>query len=206
MITRDQALSLIKEHVDNKNIIKHMLATEALMGAVYDELGIKNNELWEEQKHGKKEEWMLAGLLHDGDYCEGVPMEKQGIQIVEWAKKKSPPAGRQGFEIPDNVAHAMAAHNFRNTKVEPKSLMDWAIVCGDTLTGLIVACALVRPDKKLSGLTVESVLKKFPSKSFAAGTRRDDIALCEEKLGLSLKKFIEISLKAMQSINQELGL
>jgi len=84
--------------------------------------------------------------------------------------------------------------------------MDWTIFCGDSLTGLIIACTLVQPDKKLSSLKLESVLKKFKDKSFARGTRREDIALCKEKLGLPLKEFVEISLKAMQKISGSLGL
>ena len=77
---------------------------------------------------------------------------------------------------------------------------------GDSLTGLIVATALVTPSKKLSDVAIASILKKFKQKSFAAGTRRQDILLCQEKLGIPLDKFIETSLKAMQGISKELGL
>lgn len=197
MISRDEALSLIGEHVRNKNIIKHMFAAEALMGAVYIILkskGKSNKELG-----GTKEEWMLTGLLHDGDYCEEVPVAMQGVQIALWAKDA-------GFEISENVSYAMASHNRENTGVEPKSLMDWALFIGDSLTGLIVAATLVTPSKKLSDVTVASLLKKFKQKSFAAGTRRGDILLCQEKLGLSLEEFVDISLKAMRGISKELGL
>lgn len=187
MISRDQAIQLIEEHVENKNIIKHMFALEAVMGALADKLG------------GNKEEWMMAGLLHDGDYCESVPAEKQGIEVTRWA-------GEKGFEVPESVAHAMAAHNWSNTKVEPNCPMDWSIYCADSLTGLIVACALVLPNKKLSEVTVERVMKKFGQKSFAAGTRRDEIALCQEKLGIPLEDFIAVSLKAMQEVSSEIGL
>jgi predicted hydrolase (HD superfamily) len=188
MITREQALALIEEHVANKNIIKHMVALEAVMGALADKLSADN-----------KTEWQMAGLLHDGDYCEGVPAEKQGIQVVIWAKEK-------GFEVSENVAHAMAAHNWENTKVEPQNAMDWSIFCADSLTGLIVACALVLPSRKLADVTVEMVLKKFGQKSFAGGTRRDDIKKCEEKLSIPLEEFIKISLSAMQAISTDLGL
>lgn len=194
MIKREEALQLIEEHVENKNIIKHMFALEALMGELYDELKKRNKN-----PEGIKEEWKMAGLMHDGDYCPEVPPEKQGIQIVAWAKEK-------GYEIPDSVAHAIAAHNWNNTKIEPKNLMDWTIFCGDSLTGLIVAGALVLPSKKLSDLSVKSVLNRFKEKSFAKGTRREDIILCEKKLGLSLEEFVSISLKVMQDIAADLGL
>lgn len=188
MVSREEGLKFLEEKVANKNIIKHMLATEACMRALADRLGAKN-----------KDEWALAGLLHDGDYSESVPVAKQGIQVTEWLRLA-------GHEISENMAQAMAAHNWSNTGVEPKSPIDWALFCGDSLTGLIVATALVRPDKKLTSVTADSVMKKFKDKAFARGTRREDIALCEEKLGIPLKEFVEICLKAMQNISQDLGL
>lgn len=194
MISRKKALKFLNEKIENKNIIKHMLATEALMGGVYEALKTKRVK----DLGGTRGEWMMAGLLHDGDYVEGVPPEKQGIQVTEWLREK-------GFEIPENVAQTMAAHN-DETGVKPESLMDWAIFLGDSLTGLIVATTLVRPDKKLVSVTADSLMKKFKDKAFARGTRREDILKCEEKLGLSLKEFIEVSLKAMQNISRELGL
>ena len=197
MITKDQALSLINEHVSNKNIVKHMLATEALMAGVYGEL--KKRGRSDEELGGTKEEWMMAGLLHDGDYCESVPIEKQGIQITAWAREK-------GCDLPENVAQAMAAHNWHGTEVEPKNLMDWTIFLGDSLTGLIVAATLVLPSKKLADLTIDSVLKRFKEKSFARGTRREDIVMSEEKLGLDLTEFVTIALRTMQEISNELGL
>lgn len=187
-MTREEALKIIEIHVTNKNIIKHMLAAEAMMGA-----------LAEKFEPEKVEDWKLAGLLHDGDYCEEVPHERQGIQISEWIEK-------QGFNLSDEVKHAMAAHNCSNTKIMPESKMDWALFCGDSLTGLIIACALVMPEKKLADVKVESVLKKFKNPAFAGGTRREDIKMCEEHLGISLEEFVKITLEAMQKITSELEL
>jgi len=100
----------------------------------------------------------------------------------------------------------MAAHNWHGTEVEPKNLMDWTIFLGDSLTGLIVAATLVLPSKKLADLTIDSVLKRFKEKSFARGTRREDIMMSEEKLGLDLTEFVTIALRTMQEISNELGL
>ena len=194
MITREEALKFLKEKIENKNIIKHMLATEALMGGIYDALEAKGTE----NLGGTKEEWMMAGLLHDGDYCEGVSWERHGLQVTEWLREK-------GYDVPENVAQAMAAHN-AETGVKAKTPMDWAIFCGDSLTGLIVATTLVLPSKKLADVTVENVLNRFKEKSFARGTRREDIKKCEEKLGTSLEEFAGIGLKAMQNISEDLGL
>ena len=132
MISREEALKFLKEKIENQNIIKHMIACEAIMEAVYDALKEKGKA----DLGGTKEEWMIAGLLHDGDYCDEVQMEKQGIQVTEWLREA-------GHEISENVARTMAAHNWHNTKVEPKTLMDWTLFIGDSLTGLIVATALV---------------------------------------------------------------
>jgi predicted hydrolase (HD superfamily) len=197
MLTRTEALNFIQENVSNNNIVKHMIALEALMGGVYDELKALGRT--DEELGGAKEEWMMAGLLHDGDYCEGVSVERHGIQVVEWAREK-------GLDVPDNVAYAIAAHNWHGNKVEPKTLMDWTIFMGDSLTGLIVASALVLPDKKLSAVTTETVLNRFKEKKFAAGTRREDIAMCEEKIGLSLEEFVDVALKAMQKVSADIGL
>jgi uncharacterized protein len=194
MITHKEALQYLEETIENKNIIKHMLAAEAMMRVLACKLQIADSKL-----QINENEWGMVGLLHDGDYIPSVPPEKQGIAVTEMLKEK-------GYEVPDNVAHAMAAHNWHNTGVEPESKMDWAIFCGDSLTGLIVASTLVLSTRKLSDLTVENILNRFKEKGFAKGTRREEIALCEEKLGLPLKEFIEITLKAMQGISNELGL
>ncbi|HUS60187.1 MAG TPA: hypothetical protein VMX76_02280 [Nevskiaceae bacterium] len=195
MISREEALKFLDEKVANKNIVKHMLATEALMDGVYEALAAAGKT----DLGGSKEKWMMAGLLHDGDYSETVPVEKQGIQVAEWLR-----AARH--EIPEDVAQTMAAHNWQNTGVEPETLMDWALFCGDSLTGLIVAATLVLPSKKLADVDADMVLRRFKEKAFARGTRREDIALCEEKLGISLKEFVEICLEAMQNINGDLNL
>jgi predicted hydrolase (HD superfamily) len=192
-MNRGKALNFLEQKIKNQNIIKHMLATEALMEEVYEFLRNRGDS-----DLGDKEDWAMAGLLHDGDYSDDVPEEKQGLEVSKWLKKA-------GIPVSQEAAHAMAAHNLK-TGVEPQSKMDWTIFCGDSLTGLIVACALVQPDKKLSSLKLESVLKKFKSKSFAGGTRREDIALCEEKLGIHLEEFVKISLRAMQKISSSLGL
>lgn len=84
--------------------------------------------------------------------------------------------------------------------------MDWAIYCCDQLTGLIVAAALVHPDKKLASLNVEFILNRMKQKDFAKGATREQILLCEEKLGIPLNEFIDITLHAMQGISKDLEL
>ena len=106
------------------------------------------------------------------------------------------------------MVSAIKAHawGYRDELPEPVTKMEWSLYICDELTGLIVACALVRPDKKLASVTVESILKKWNQKSFATGVDRSHIELCDEKLGIKLPDFIQIALSAMQAIAIDLGL
>lgn len=187
-MTREEALKLMQELVTQENIRKHLLSTEAVMRVLAKRL-----------EPEKEEEYALAGLLHDGDYNDQTPVDRQGIKVSKLIKDK-------GYQISDAVAQAMATHNWSNNGVKPQAKMDWALFCCDSLTGLIVATTLVRPEKKLALVEVKSVMKKFKQPSFAAGTRREDIQSCEEKLGIPLEEFVELALKAMQGIAEELGL
>jgi len=192
-MNRGEALNFLNRKVKNKNIVKHMLATEVLMEDLYDFLKDRGDG-----DLGVKSDWAMAGLLHDGDYSDEVPEEKQGVEISKWLEE-------EGIFVPKKVAQAMAAHNAKSG-IKPENKIDWAIFCGDSLTGLVVACALVQPDKKLASLETNSILKKFKNKSFAGGTRREDVLLCEKKLDIPLKEFVEVVLRAMQRISSNLEL
>ena len=115
---------------------------------------------------------------------------------------------KYNLEISDIVQKIVLAHDgHQHIKNENKA--QWAIFCADSLTGLIVATALVYPDKKLFSVKVSSVLKRFLKEpKFAAGTRRDEVKMCElpEGLNIPLEKFIEICLTSMQQIAPEIGL
>ncbi len=196
-MTREEAYTLLTKYLTNKNLIKHSLACEVAMRVLAPRFD------------GDPNEWAITGLLHDIDYEVAQKenlLDKHGILLFE----------RKEIDLPENIAYSIKAHNYHGTNVQPKSKMDWAIVCVDRLTGLIVAAALVLPaspnasqggpDKKIANLTAESVLKRFKEKSFAKGASRESIQLCEEKLGIPLTEFIDTTLKSMQSISDPLGL
>lgn len=189
-MTRDEAYQILTTYLTNPNLIKHCLATEAVMKVLYKRLNPEPHDILAEEK------WGITGLLHDADYelSKGNP-EIHGLLICE----KQP-------VIPQDIAYAIKSHNFENTKIEPISLMDWSIYCADQLTGLIVAATLVRPDRMLVSVTPEFVLEKLNDNSFAKGANRESIKMCEAKLGISLNEFIATSLPAMQSISIDLGL
>lgn len=193
-MSRDEAYQLLTKYLKNKNLIKHSLAAEVTMRALYRHLTPKN-----EQDPTDEEKWGISGLLHDIDYevaQETNQLDKHGKLLFENGEVK----------LPEDIEHAIRAHNYTMTGTEPQSKMDWSITACDQLTGLITACALVRPDKKLASVTTESVQKKFGQKAFAAGANRESIMLCESQLDIPLNEFIEITLHAMQSISNELGL
>jgi len=182
MLSREDALKLVKQNVKNKNLRKHMFATEVVMGALAERLG-EDRKLWE-----------LAGLLHDLDYDETVKNPKQhGVRTVEML---------QEYDLPGEILNAILSH----CEQRPcRTKMDRAIYAADPITGLIVAAVLMHPSRKLEHVNADFVLKRFKEKRFAAGANRDQIRSCEE-LGLSLEQFVEISLDAMKAISKDLGL
>lgn len=192
-MNRDEAYQLLTKYLKNPNLIKHCLATEAVMRALYRHF-YQNTPSYDPKL---EEAWGITGLLHDADYelCKGRP-EIHGILIID----------KEGDKIPQDIAYAIKAHNYERTLVLPKSLLDWSIACCDQLTGLIIAATLVHPDKKLSSITVDFLMNRYREKSFAKGADRTSIEKCEEKLNIPLAQFVEITLKAMQSISLELGL
>ena len=184
-MTRDRAYQILTDLVKNQNLVKHHLATEAVMMALARYF--KEDE----------EKWGLVGLLHDADYelTKDEP-EKHTLVLEE----------RIGSELEPEVMKAIKAHNAESLGIEPQTKMDWAIYACDELTGLIIAAALIHPDKKLGSIDTEFVLRRFDEPAFAKGANRDQIRLCEEKLGFSLEGFTTLALKAMQEIAPELGL
>lgn len=189
-MTRDEAYTILTKYLTNPNLLKHSLAAEAAMKAIYQRL-YKNASYVPLDE----EKWGITGLLHDVDYemAKGQP-EIHGLLLFE--KEQN---------IPVDIAQAIKAHNPQTNK-EPITVMDWAIRCVDQLTGLIVTATLVHPDKKLAFITPDFILNRMNEKSFAKGADRTPIKMCEEKLKIPLKEFVEITLKAMQGISNELGL
>lgn len=184
-MNREEALNLVNSWTTNKNLVKHMLCVEAVMRSL--------------AQHFKADEelWGLAGLIHDADY-EKYPEKHPLVTIKELEKRK---------EDPQLIAVIRShAWGYRDGFPKPETKFEWALYTCDELTGLIVACALVRPDKKLASVDVVAIQRKWKQKSFAAGVNRSQIEKCEKELGIPLPKFIGIALKAMQGISAELGL
>jgi len=184
-MTTKEALELVRRHVNNEGLVRHMIAAGIIMRALAKTFG-EDEDLWE-----------LAGVLHDIDWEETASTpEKHPFVGVEYLK---------ATDCPPEVIEAIRVHNHTQGTV-PTTLLEKALFCAEELTGIIVACALVQPDKTLASVKPESVLKKFKQPSFAAGVNREIISRCQEMLGLSLEELIEIELTAMQERAGELGL
>ena len=183
-MTREEALDSVKANVDNVNLVKHMLVTEAIMRA----LARRSGE--------DEEEWGLTGLLHD------IDAELTEDDMSTHSRLGSDLARELGAS--EEMAHAILCHNEAHG-IPRETNLDKALFCADPLTGLIIAATLVRPDKIMAGLEAKSVRKRFKEKSFAAGANREQIALCSE-LGLELDEFIELGLEAMKGVAPGLGL
>jgi len=181
---KEDALKLLKEFVKNENLIKHCIATGAIMKETAKKLG-ENEKKWE-----------LIGLLHDIDYeiVKG-DMSKHGIVGAEILKKKG---------IDDEICEVVRTHNHTLFGGTYKKAVEFALQAADSISGLIVACALVK-GKKLSDVTVKTIKKKFKEKSFAAGCDRNRIKEIE-KTGIKLDEFFEIALNGMLNVKNELGL
>jgi len=185
MISREEAFSLLKENLKNQNLVKHCLAVEAIMRELAKYLG------------EDKEKWGLLGLIHDIDYEKTKDNPKiHGILAAEEILKD---------KVDEDILKAIKSHNFENTGIKPETKMEKALIASDSISGLIVACALVMPSKKLEEVRIETVKKKFKQKDFARNCKRERILFCEQ-IGIPREKFFEIGLNALKKISEELGL
>lgn len=169
------------DEIKNENLKKHMKSVAAIMEKLAGKLG------------EDKELWKLVGLLHDIDY-EKVDMHEHGLISAEMLKDY----------LPIDALNAIKAHN-ELTGYKPTKKIDFALRASDAVSGLIVASALVMPNKKLGEVRIETLKNKFKDKSFARRVDRNRIMECE-KIGLNLEEFFEIALNAMKEIANELGL
>ena len=181
-MNRNEALSLMHEHVTEPNLRNHMIATEAVMRALARRFG------------EDEERWGFAGLVHDLDYHETInDFPRHGFASAEILKDKG---------VDDEILNAIVAHAGHR---ERETLLDRALYAADPVTGLIVAAALIRPEKKLEPVKLKSVKKRFKEKQFARGADRDQIRSCEE-IDVPLEEVLEICLEAMKGIADQLGL
>lgn len=183
-MNRSEALSIVREYVNNENLVRHMLAVEAAM------------RFYAEKHNQDVETWGLTGLLHDFDW-EIHPTLEQHPQA-------GAPILRQ-HGVPEEIVRAVLSHA-DHTGVSRQSLMERALYACDEVTGLITAVALVRPSRSLYDLTSSSVKKKWKDRAFAAGANREEIAKSADEFGVELWEHVDNVIQAMRRIAPELGL
>jgi len=184
MFSREKALEMVRGEIQEDNLVKHSLATEAVMRSLAQRLD------------QDVETWGLTGLLHDLDYTlTQEDYSRHGLVSAQMLQDQLPPEAVRAIE-----AHAAELNQTQG----PSTTLDYALRCAETVTGLVMAAALVRPEK-LSGMKAKSLKKKMKDKAFAASVNRAIIAE-HEKLGLDQSEFLSLSIQAMQEIAPDLGL
>lgn len=184
-IERDEALELVKEHIKSRNLINHCLAAEAVLRAMAEHLG------------EDVDKWGLAGLLHDLDVELEPDLATHTTRTVSILAERG---------VDAEIVEAIKLHNLEaHPGAERSTTFQHALAAGETITGLVIAAALVRPDRQLGSVKAKSVRKRYKEKAFARGANREIIAECEQ-CGIPLTDFCELSLAAMQQISEQLDL
>ena len=184
-LSREDALELLQSRVKNENMVKHCLAAEAVLKAMANTLG------------EDEDKWGLAGLLHDLDAESQPDLENHTRETAEILTEKG---------IDPEIIEAIRLHNLKAHPGEVRTTnFHHSLAAGETITGLVIATALVNPAKQLAAVKPKSVRKRIKEKAFARGADREIIKECEQA-GIPLAEFCALSLAAMQEIAGDLGL
>ena len=182
--TREEAWTILTDHVKNSSLLSHALAVEAVMRHVA------------RKKSADEDLWGVIGLVHDLDY-EEHPDEhlRHAPEILR----------SQGW--PEEYIRAIASHGWGLfTDVAPVTDLEKALFAIDELTGLVAAAALVRPSRSVLDLPVKSVLKKWKDKAFAAGVDRKVIEKGAALMEVPLEELIADTIEGMKTIAETIGL
>lgn len=195
-----KATDILHKNMQNQNLRRHCYSVGKVLSAFFDyykEKGIPSG--FSDMGSLSKEEWEIAGILHDADWeITTNDEEKHTLMLLDWVKDTN---------LSEELTNVFKSHNNKVTHLrEPQTLLEWTLECVDELTGFIVAVALMMPSKKLSEVTVESVVKKFAKKDFAKAVNREQITQCEKVLGIPVDEFVKVTLTTMQDNHELLGL
>jgi uncharacterized protein len=179
---REQAMALVRDRAEKETTVRHLVSVEGVMRRLARHFG---------EDEGT---WALVGLFHDLDQDQTHDdADRHAYQAAEWLRE----AGVEERVVNGVLAHAH--EQYRNDR------MSQAIVHADALAGLLVAAALVRPEKA-QGMKVSSVKKKLKEKAFAPGVNREEITQVEERLGVPLDEFMALGIEGLQEVAAEIEL
>ena len=183
MLTLERARELNDTMVTEDHLKVHATNVMAAMGAMAEHFG------------EDKEHWMAIGYLHDYDY------EKFPEEHLQHTEKELLAEGVTEEEVRAILAHGYGICN----EVEPVTNLEKSLYAVDELTGIISACARMRPHG-ITDLTVKSFMKKFKDKKFAAKCNREVIKDGCERLGMEVREVAEICIEGMKPYAEEIGL
>ena len=194
-ISRARAWTLLREYTKSASLLKHALSVETCMTA-WGERQAQELGLDRASTEALVERYAATALLHDFDY-EQHPSEQEhpfvGVRILE----------EQGW--PEDIRTAILGHALYSGVPRETHLARTLFAC-DELSGLLTACALVKPTRSIADVEVAGVRRKMKDKAFARGVSREDIVLGAAELGVELDEQIGFCLRAMQANAAELGL
>ncbi len=183
-MNRSDALLILHKFVTRESLINHMLAVEAAL------------RFYAKKFNEDQELWGICGLLHDFDYEIHPDLNSHPAKGASILKDRN---------VPEEIILAILSHGV-NSGVPRDNLLRKSLFACDEITGLISACALVRPSKSLLDLEVPSIKNKWKNKSFAAGANRDEIEKGAQEIGIDLWEHVNNVLTAMKPIAPELSL
>lgn len=195
-LSRENAIELLESLVQNNGLRGHMKAVESAMGGLWEHFSKeRSNEVNE-----TKDSWKIVGLIHDADWEKTEDDPSEHTQVLSEALEK--------LGVDAVWSDSIRTHNYERIEEQrmPTSLMEWSLYACDHMTGIIVACALVMPNKKLADVTLERVLRKFKEKSFAKGATREEILIGIDHLQIDLETLASVCLEAMQNDASMIGL
>lgn len=182
MMNREAAHALCRERCLKETTVRHLISVEGVMRALARRLG-EDEDLWG-----------LTGLFHDLDQDHtGDDAENHARLAAEWLRE----AG-----VDERVVNGVLAHAWPEYRTD---LMCRAVVHADAVAGLLVAAALVRPERA-TGMKVSSVKRKLKEKAFAPGVNREEVTGVEEGIGIPLDEFLATSIEGLQQVAHEIGL
>jgi uncharacterized protein len=181
-VRREEALRLVREKTEKETTVRHLISVEGVMRALARRL------------RQEEDTWGLVGLFHDLDQEQTHDdLGRHAYLAADWLRE----AG-----VAEEVVRGVLAHAHEEYRTDA---MTRAIVHADALSGLLVAAALVRP-QRADGMKVSTGRKKLKEKAFAPGVAREEIAAAEEGLGLPLDEFIALGIEGLQEVAPEIGL
>jgi putative nucleotidyltransferase with HDIG domain len=182
MMDRETAHAFARERCLKDTTVRHLISVEGVMRALARRFG-EDEELWG-----------LTGLFHDLDQDHtGDDAENHARVAAGWLREAA---------VDERVINGVLAHAWPEHRTDR---MSKAVVHADAVAGLLVAAALVRPEKA-TGMKVSSVKKKLKEKAFAPGVNREEVAAAEEVLGLPLDEFLAVAIEGLQQVAPEIEL